>query len=79
VLGIGVAGQVRLGEDDEAGDAAGRRKDVEPRLSDGMEVEVVDDSVEERAQDRGIRQRIRRTARGVDEPLRADFHRLARL
>src|SRR5436305_5665814 len=65
MLRIRVTREVRLGEDDEAGDAAGRREEVELRLVDGMEIEVADESLEELSQRADARQQPRITFRGI--------------
>src|SRR5207248_2818149 len=61
-------------EDDEAGDAAGRREEVELRLMQRMKIEVGNDPVEEPLQRIDAGQQSRITSRSVDQPLRADVH-----
>ena len=75
VLRVRVTGEVRFCENDEAGDAARRRKRVPARLMKRMEIEIANYAIEQFLQQRETDERIATTTRRVDEPLGADFHR----
>src|SRR6267143_5348239 len=69
MFGKGVAGEVRFREEAKPGDSAGARKLMPLRLTDGTELHLADDSLEQILQDRHVSQRLRRTTKRFDNPL----------
>ena len=66
-----VAGEVRFGQHHEAGHAAGSGKDVPGRIADRRQLQFGDQPIEERTQERQIRESGGVAAMGVDDPLDA--------
>ena len=65
---------MRLGECYETRNAAFAREFM-PDRPDGLEAEVRDDAVEDRAQQRLVAQCLGATARGLDQPFGPNVHR----
>ena len=64
-----MAGEVRFGQDHEAGHSAGSGKDVPGRIADRGQLQLGDQPIEERTQERQIRESGGFTATGVHDPL----------
>ena len=69
VLGEGVHREVRLGEEQHAGDATRRREDVPLPRSDGPQPELVHHSVEKRDERCAVGEALGIAAERLDDPL----------
>src|SRR5438128_2161794 len=75
VLGIRVAGQMRLGEQIETGDAAGVWKRMPVAGTDDVEFEFAEQPIAERLHRRQVAESLRIAIQRLDDPLNAHERR----
>lgn len=73
-LGKGMAGEVGLGKENQAGNASGRGKHMPQGLPDDMQLELGCDLVAKRAQANFAGQKFGGATESVDQPFRSAHH-----
>lgn len=77
MFGEGMNGEVRFGEEGEAGDASGEGEGVPEDFADSMEIQFVNERLEEGSQDGEIVEFFGQAAVGFDDPFDTGHKELA--